>query len=67
MMKGHLSIALVYKPSSFQSLAQATGDLMMVRSLAGHACFDTTSRYLHAEAVQLHAQVTRTLVTPASR
>lgn len=53
--------------SCFSHLAQATGDLVMVRSLAGHARLDTTSRYLHAEADQLHAQVTQTLVTPASR
>jgi site-specific recombinase XerD len=52
--------------SCFSHLAQATGDLVMVRSLAGHARLDTTSRYLHAEADQLHAQVTQTLVTPAS-
>jgi site-specific recombinase XerD len=50
----------------FSHLAQATGDLVMVRSLAGHTRLDTTSRYLHAEANQLHAQVTQALVTPAS-
>jgi site-specific recombinase XerD len=37
-----------------------------VRSLAGHARLDTTSRYLHAEAEQLHAHVTQTLWIPAS-
>ena len=51
--------------SCFSHLTQATGDLVMVRSLAGHARMDTTSPYLHAEADQLHAQVTQTLVTPA--
>jgi hypothetical protein len=39
----------------------------MVHSLIGHARLDTTtSRCLHAEADQLHVQVTQTLVTPAS-
>jgi hypothetical protein len=46
-------------------LAQATGDLVM-RSVAGHALLDTTSRYLHAEAEYLHDQVSQTLKTPAS-
>jgi site-specific recombinase XerD len=52
--------------SCFSHLAQATGDLVLVRSLAGHARLDTTSRYLHAEAEQLHAQVSQALKTPAS-
>ena len=52
--------------SCFSHLAQATGDLVMVRSLAGHARLDTTSRYLHAEAEKLHDQVSQTLKTPAS-
>jgi hypothetical protein len=34
----------------------------MVRSLAGHARMDTTSRYLHAEADDLHLRVSQTLV-----
>lgn len=45
---------------------QATSDLVMVRSLAGHARMDTTSRYLHAEAAELHARVSQTLMTPPS-
>lgn len=53
--------------SCFSHLAQATGDLVMVRSLAGHARLDTTSRYLHAEANQMHSQVSETLKVPASR
>jgi site-specific recombinase XerD len=52
--------------SCFSHLAQATGDLVMVRSLAGRARLDTTSRYLHAEAEYLHDQVSQTLKTPAS-
>jgi site-specific recombinase XerD len=52
--------------SCFSHLAQATGDLVMVRSLAGHARLDTTSRYLHAEAERLHDQVSQTLKTPSS-
>ena len=52
--------------SCFSHLAQATGDLVMVRSLAGHARLDTTSRYLHAEADHMHSQVSSTLKTPAS-
>ncbi|WPP02506.1 tyrosine-type recombinase/integrase (plasmid) [Pseudomonas sp. HR96] len=51
--------------SCFSHLAQATGDLVMVRSLAGHARLDTTSRYLHAEANQMHNQVSEPLKTPA--
>nr|GFD59989.1 hypothetical protein [Tanacetum cinerariifolium] len=43
-----------------------TGDLVMVRSLAGHARLDTTSRYLHAEAEQLHDKVSYALKAPAS-
>ena len=43
--------------SCFSHLAQATGDLVMVRSLAGHARLDTTSRYLHAEAKHMDDQV----------
>ncbi|WPP02371.1 tyrosine-type recombinase/integrase (plasmid) [Pseudomonas sp. HR96] len=50
--------------SCFSHLAQATGDLVMVRSLAGHARLDTTSRYLHAEAQHLHEQVSAILRTP---
>ena len=52
--------------SCFSHLAQATGDLVMVSSLAGHARLDTTSRYLHAEAEHLHDQVSQALKTPAS-
>ena len=52
--------------SCFSHLAQATGDLVMVRALAGHARLDTTSRYLHAEAEELHARVSQTLTTPTS-
>lgn len=52
--------------SCFSHLAQATGDLVMVRSLAGHARLDTTSRYLHAEATELHIRVSQTLSTPSS-
>jgi site-specific recombinase XerD len=52
--------------SCFSHLAQATGDLVMVRTLAGHARLDTTSRYLHAEADHMHSQVSITLKTPAS-
>ncbi|WP_181117919.1 tyrosine-type recombinase/integrase [Pseudomonas japonica] len=43
--------------SCFSHLAQVTGDLVVVRSLAGHACLDTTSRCLHAEADELHMRV----------
>jgi site-specific recombinase XerD len=53
--------------SCFSHLAQATGDLVMVRSLAGHTRLDTTSRYLYAEAEQMHSKVTQALETPASR
>lgn len=35
----------------------------MVRSLAGHARLDTASRYLHAEADELHMQVSQALKT----
>lgn len=52
--------------SCFSHLAQATGDLVMVRSLAGHARLDTTSRYLHAEADDLHRQVSGSLTSPSS-
>ncbi|WP_426154065.1 tyrosine-type recombinase/integrase [Pseudomonas sp. DC3000-4b1] len=52
--------------SCFSHLAQATGDLVMVRSLAGHARMDTTSRYLHAEADDLHLRVSQALMTPSS-
>lgn len=52
--------------SCFSHLAQATGDLVMVRSLAGHARLDTTSRYLHAEADDLHMRVSQALTAPAS-
>ncbi|WPP02352.1 tyrosine-type recombinase/integrase (plasmid) [Pseudomonas sp. HR96] len=51
--------------SCFSHLAQATGDLVMVRSLAGHARLDTTSRYLHAEAQHLHDQVSAALKMPS--
>lgn len=50
--------------SCFSHLAQATGDLVMVKSLAGHARLDTTSRYLHAEAAQMHEQVGAVLKAP---
>ncbi|RYF46834.1 MAG: site-specific integrase [Cytophagaceae bacterium] len=33
--------------SCFSHLAHAISDLVMVRSLAGHARLNTTSRYLH--------------------
>jgi integrase len=41
--------------SCFSHLAQATGDLVTFRTLAGHARLDTTSRYLHAEADHIHS------------
>ncbi|EGH71429.1 tyrosine-type recombinase/integrase [Pseudomonas syringae] len=43
--------------SCFSHLAQVTWDLVRVRSLAGHARLDTTSRFLRAEANKLHARV----------
>jgi site-specific recombinase XerC len=52
--------------SCFSHLAQATGTLVMVRSLAGHARLDTTNCHLHAEVEQLHAQLSNTLKTPVS-
>lgn len=52
--------------SCFSHLAQATGDLIMVRTLAGHARLDTTSRYPHADAGMLHDQVSKSLTTPSS-
>ena len=52
--------------SCLSHLAHATGDLVMVRSLAGHARLHTTSRYLHVEADQMHSQVSTVLKTPLS-
>jgi len=45
-------------------LAEATGDLVMVKSLAGHSKQETTSRYLHTENDELQAGVVHTLSTP---
>jgi site-specific recombinase XerD len=53
--------------SCFSHLAQVTGDFVMVRSLAGHARLDTTSRYLHAEAEHMHAQISQVLKTPCGK
>lgn len=50
--------------SCFSHLAKATGDLVMIKSLAGHSKIETTSRYLHTENDELHAGVVRTLNTP---
>ena len=68
-LAGRLAEATTHwlRHSCFSHLAQATGDLVMVRSLAGHARMDTTSRYLHAEADELHVRVSQTLLTPSSR
>lgn len=43
--------------SCFSHLAKATGDLVMIKSLAGHSKMETTSRYLHSEDDELHAGV----------
>ncbi|MBX8557106.1 tyrosine-type recombinase/integrase [Pseudomonas cichorii] len=50
--------------SCFSHLAKATGDLVMIKSLAGHSKIETTSRYLHTENDELHASVVQTLNTP---
>ncbi|KAA0945875.1 integrase (plasmid) [Pseudomonas veronii 1YdBTEX2] len=50
--------------SCFSHLAKATGDLVMIKSLAGHSKMETTSRYLHSEDDELHAGVVQTLSTP---
>jgi site-specific recombinase XerD len=50
--------------SCFSHLAKATGDLVMIKSLAGHSKMETTSRYLHTEDDELHAGVVQTLSTP---
>lgn len=50
--------------SCFSHLAKATGDLVMVKALAGHSKMETTSRYLHTENDDLHASVVQTLSTP---
>ena len=50
--------------SCFSHLAKATGDLVMIKSLAGHSKLETTSRYLHSEDDALHAGVVQTLSTP---
>lgn len=50
--------------SCFSHLAKATGDLVMIKSLAGHSKIETTSRYLHTENDDLHARVVQTLSTP---
>ncbi|MBW8023604.1 integrase [Pseudomonas syringae pv. tomato] len=50
--------------SCFSHLAKATGDLVMIKSLAGHSKMETTSRYLHTENDELHAGVVQTLSTP---
>lgn len=50
--------------SCFSHLAKATGDLVMIKSLAGHSKIETTSRYLHSENEELHTRVVQTLSTP---
>ncbi len=50
--------------SCFSHLAKATGDLVMVKTLAGHSKLETTSRYLHTENDALHAGVVQILSTP---
>lgn len=50
--------------SCFSHLAKATGDLVMIKALAGHSKIETTSRYLHTEDDALHASVVQTLSTP---
>lgn len=50
--------------SCFSHLAKATGDLVMIKALAGHSKIETTSRYLHTEDDALHAGVVQTLSTP---
>lgn len=50
--------------SCFSHLAKATGDLVMIKTLAGHSKIETTSRYLHTEDDALHAGVVQTLNTP---
>lgn len=50
--------------SCFSHLAKATGDLVMIKSLAGHSKMETTSRYLHTEDDELHAGVVQPLSTP---
>ena len=50
--------------SCFSHLAKATGDLVMIKALAGHSKIETTSRYLHSENEELHACVVQTLSTP---
>ncbi|MFJ7315467.1 tyrosine-type recombinase/integrase [Pseudomonas sp. NPDC098747] len=50
--------------SCFSHLAKATGDLVMIKALAGHSKIETTSRYLHSENEALHTRVVQTLSTP---
>lgn len=50
--------------SCFSHLAKANGDLVAIKSLAGHSKIETTSRYLHTENDELHARVVQTLRTP---
>jgi site-specific recombinase XerD len=45
-------------------LVEATDDLVMVKSLAGHSKLETTSRYLHTENDELHAGVAHILSAP---
>lgn len=51
--------------SCFSHLAQATGGLVMIRSLADHARLDATSRYLHAKAQHMDDQVSAALKMPS--
>lgn len=50
--------------SCFSHLAKATGNLVMIKALAGHSKIETTGRYLHTEDAELHAGVVQTLRTP---
>ncbi|RRW40022.1 integrase [Pseudomonas luteola] len=50
--------------SCLSHLAKETGDLVMVKTLAGHEKLETTSLYLHTEDEQLHRDVVNTLMTP---
>ncbi len=50
--------------SCFSHLAKETGDLVMIRTLAGHSKIETTSRYMHTEDEALFTGVTTALSTP---
>lgn len=50
--------------SCFSHLAKATGNLVMIKSLAGHSKLETTSRYLHTEDEAMHAEVIQNLSVP---